>query len=83
MRLTPIDPEETLMNIPARLTSAKAISFATALSAWLGGVAFCIGFRISAPVWVALILTVLNLAISAVTTWLTRRGRRIASAEAS
>ncbi len=37
---------------------------ASGLSAWLGGVAFCIGFGIHAPIWVAGGLTVLSLAFA-------------------
>ena len=37
---------------------------ASGLSAWFGGVAFCIGFGINAPIWVAGALTVLSLAFA-------------------
>ena len=44
------------------------------LSAWLGGVAFCIGLGISAPVWVAGGLTVLSLAFAGLGARVRRRG---------
>ena len=44
------------------MNRATALAFAAGLSAWLGGVAFCIGFGISAPVWVAAVATVLSIA---------------------
>ena len=34
-------------------TPTGPATVATGLSAWLGGVAFCIGFGIDAPLWVA------------------------------
>jgi hypothetical protein len=40
-------------------------TFATGLAAWLGGVAFCVGVGVSAPVWVAGVLTMLSMAIVA------------------
>jgi predicted MFS family arabinose efflux permease len=51
---------------PKRTAQAK---FASGLSAWFGGVAFSIGFGISAPVWMAGGLTVLSLAFA----WLAAR----------
>jgi predicted MFS family arabinose efflux permease len=46
------------------VSRANAISLVTGLSAWLGGVAFCIGFGVSAPVWVAGVVTVLSVAFA-------------------
>jgi predicted MFS family arabinose efflux permease len=43
------------------VSRANAVTIASGLSAWLGGVAFSIGFGISAPVWVAGAATVLSL----------------------
>jgi hypothetical protein len=45
-------------------TPTGPATVATGLSAWLGGVAFCIGFGIDAPIWVAGALTVLSLAFA-------------------
>jgi membrane protein implicated in regulation of membrane protease activity len=53
-------------------------SFAGGLSAWLGGVAFCVGFGVTAPGWVALVVTVLAVAATNVSRALVRRNARIA-----
>lgn len=58
--------------------NVRLSSFAGGLSAWLGGAAFCIGFGITAPSWVALILTVAVLAAGKVSQVLLRRNARIA-----
>jgi hypothetical protein len=58
--------------------NVRLSSFAGGLSAWLGGVAFCIGFGITAPSWVALILTVLILTAAKVSHALLRRNAPIA-----
>jgi predicted MFS family arabinose efflux permease len=46
------------------LSRANAVTLASGFSAWLGGVAFSIGFGINAPVWVAGAATVLSLAFA-------------------
>jgi MFS transporter, DHA1 family, inner membrane transport protein len=51
-------------NTKKPLSNLNAVSFAAGLSAWLGGAAFCIGFGITAPSWVALGLGVVALAIT-------------------
>jgi hypothetical protein len=43
---------------PRRQTMSLS-RFAWGLSAWFGGLAFCFGFGVTAPSWVALVLTVL------------------------
>jgi hypothetical protein len=48
-------------------------SFAGGLSAWLGGVAFCIGFGVTAPGWVALVLTVFAATAAGVSRIVARR----------
>jgi hypothetical protein len=50
---------------PRRQTMSTS-RFAWGLSAWLGGLAFCIGFGVSAPAWVALALTVLAAAAATI-----------------
>jgi hypothetical protein len=52
------------MDIKRKPKPAGKGEFASKLSAWFGGVAFCIGFGVSAPVWVAGGLTVLSLALA-------------------
>ena len=47
-----------------RFSRANAITVVTGLSAWLAGVGFCVGLGITAPVWVAAIVTVLSIALS-------------------
>ena len=46
------------------INPANAVTFIAGLSAWLGGIAFCIGFGVDAPVWVAAVVTVLSVAFS-------------------
>ena len=53
-------------------------SFAGGLSAWLGGVAFCVGFGVTAPGSVALVVTVLAVVATTVSRALLRRNARIA-----
>jgi DHA1 family inner membrane transport protein len=57
----------------------NAGSFATGLSAWLGGIAFCIGVGLTAPTYVAAGLTVLSVAISGLSFTARRRGRLTAA----
>jgi hypothetical protein len=64
---------------PGHDKSAAVGSFATGLSAWLGGIAFCFGFGITAPAWVAGPLTVLSVGVSVLYMTVSRRGRRTAS----
>jgi|KBSSwiStaDraftv2_1062776.scaffolds.fasta_scaffold26098_2 membrane protein implicated in regulation of membrane protease activity len=52
--------------------------FAGGLSAWLGGVAFCVGFGVVAPTWVALAVTVLSATAAALSHMLLRRTERTA-----
>ena len=52
---------------PRRATADKAAGFATGLSAWLGGVAFSVGVGHWAPMWLAGVLTILSVGISATT----------------
>ena len=59
--------------VAERKRDVKISSFAGGLSAWLGGVAFCVGFGVSAPSWVALILTVFILAAGKVSHAVLRR----------
>ena len=65
--LTAPTKKENPCNTQASQTSgssrANAVTLASGLSAWLGGVAFSIGFGIYAPVWVAGAATVLSLAL--------------------
>jgi MFS transporter, DHA1 family, inner membrane transport protein len=63
----------------AHAKNAAAGNLATGLSAWLGGVAFCAGFGITAPAWVAGPLTVLSVGISVLYMTAGRRGRAAAS----
>ena len=48
-------------------------SVAGGLSAWLGGVAFCVGVGVAAPTWVALPLTVLSVTAGGLSRALVRR----------
>ena len=58
--------------------NVRLSSFAGGLSAWLGGVAFCVGFGVIAPGWGAGVLTVFSLAAAWVSRTLLRRNARIA-----
>jgi hypothetical protein len=57
------------MHHPARTAAGRKsfnmAQFLSGFAAWLGGVAFCIGFGVTAPTWVAAALTVPILAVSA------------------
>ena len=57
-------------------------SFAGGVSAWLGGVAFCVGFGVIAPAWGALVLTVLSLSAAKVSHTLLRRNAGVADSTA-
>ena len=52
---------------------ASLSTFVGGLSAWLGGIAFCVGFGVSAPAWMALVLTVLSLAAGGLSRKVLRR----------
>jgi predicted MFS family arabinose efflux permease len=61
----------------------NVISLITGLSAWLGGVAFCIGFGVNAPVWVAGVVTVLSVAFARIGARAQRRSGRLRGRGAS
>ena len=63
---------------PRKVVSREnALTLATGLSAWLGGVAFCIGFGVSAPVWVAGVVTVLSVGFGRLGALAQRRSGRL------
>jgi hypothetical protein len=53
-------------------------SFAGGLSAWVGGVAFCVGMGVAAPTWVALPLTAVSVTAAGLSHTLLRRNTRVA-----
>ena len=59
-----------------RAAADKWASFATGLSAWLGGVAFSVGFGHWAPMWVAGALTIPSVGLAAGTSAALARRRR-------
>jgi Flp pilus assembly protein TadB len=59
-----------------RAAGDKAASFATGLSAWLGGVAFSVGVGHWAPMWLAAVLTALSVMLAASTSFALARRRR-------
>jgi hypothetical protein len=63
---------------PRRSAGDKWASFASGLSAWLGGVAFSVGVGHWAPTWVAAALTVPSVALAAGTSAALARRRRVA-----
>jgi hypothetical protein len=56
--------------------------FAGGLSAWVGGVAFCVGVGLAAPTWIALPLTVLSVTAAGLSRTLLRRNARVADSPA-
>jgi len=67
----------------AEKRGVKLSTFTGGLSAWLGGVAFCVGFGLAAPTWVALPLTVGSAAAAGVSRALVRRTGRAADRPAA
>ena len=67
----------------ARKRGVRLSTFAGGLSAWVGGVAFCVGFGLAAPTWVALPLTVVSAAAGGVSRTLERRNGRLADRPAT
>jgi membrane protein implicated in regulation of membrane protease activity len=66
----------TNSHTPTRAGRRASLStFVGGLSAWLGGVAFCVGFGVSAPAWMALVLTVLSVAAAGLSRRVVRRSR--------
>ena len=65
-----------------RNRSVALSSFAGGLSAWAGGVAFCVGVGVAAPTWVALPLTVVSVTAAGLSRTLVRRNARVADRRA-
>ena len=70
--------KDTTSAAAERKRNVALSSFAGGLSAWLGGVAFCVGFGVTAPGWVALVVTVLAVAATNVSRALLRRNASVA-----
>jgi hypothetical protein len=75
------DPD-TRSATASRKRNVAVSSVAGGLSAWLGGVAFCVGVGVAAPMWVALPLTVLSVTAAGLNRTLLRRNARIADGPA-
>jgi hypothetical protein len=60
---------------PTAEKSTRMSTFFGGLAAWLGGVAFCFGFGVTGPTWVAAVLTVLSAAAVGVSRAVAQRTR--------
>jgi hypothetical protein len=70
--------EDTSDAAAEKKRNVRVSSFAGGLSAWLGGIAFCVGFGVIAPAWGAIVLTVLSVSAAIVSHTVLRRNARIA-----